>query len=79
MAEMTEDMTPQQAAALRKVIAKWRSTADIWAKQERDKWPGGVRPDTRPSKRRSDTINWVVWLRACADEVEAALFNSEVK
>lgn len=64
--------------ALSQVIDRWRATADVWEMQLEDepkmhafKVIDGV--DRPPSRNGRATIqNWINWLRACADEVEAA-------
>jgi len=58
---------PPRPARLRAIIAEWRQTAATWKQQMEDP---GYR--NRPGHMGS-VLNWVVWLNACAKQVEDAI------
>lgn len=67
--------------ALRHLVAQWRDTADIWARQL-EEWPSGpvrrsqVKATAPPAGSRQDIQNWINWLRYQADAVEAIVGRS---
>lgn len=61
---------------LAQVVAGWRETADAWETHLRSgayyipKRSGIAQP---PERAKGAIENWIVWLRACARDVEQAM------
>jgi hypothetical protein len=64
-------VTPELLA----LVSHWRETADIWERQLRDAPPYSCpkrKVEQPPQPGVAAILNWINWLRNCADQVEKA-------